>query len=84
MAGSGGHPRLRTLVLRPIGEGQLRHRLLAGLGIALALSTSLVPPALAGTLTVVDPVESAPAAVPGSEPGAMRDWVQLMWNPLDR
>jgi hypothetical protein len=62
----------------------LRHRLLAGLGLALALSTSLVPPSLAGTVTIVDPAERTPIAVPGSEPGVLRDWVQLMWNPVSR
>jgi hypothetical protein len=59
-------------------------RILAGLGIALALGTCLVLPALAGTVTVVDPAERVPTAVPGSEPGAMRGWVQLVWNPIDR
>ena len=62
----------------------MRHRLLAGFGIALALSTSLVTPATAGTVTIVDPAAAAPAAVPGSEAGAMRDWVQLVWNPVAR
>lgn len=63
----------------------MRHRrLLAGLGIALALSTSFVPAALAGTVTLVDPSESAAVAVPGSEAGVMRSWVQLVWNPLSR
>jgi len=62
----------------------LRHRLWAGLGIALALSTSLATPALAGKVTLVDPAESAAAVVPGSEPGVLRDWVQLVWNPVDR
>jgi hypothetical protein len=60
-------------------------RILAGLGIALALSASLVSlSAVAGTVSVVDPAEQAPVAVPGSEPGAMRDWVQLVWNPIGR
>lgn len=62
----------------------MRHRLWAGLGIALALSTSLATPALAGKVTLVDPAESAAAVVPGSEPGVLRDWVQLVWNPVDR
>jgi hypothetical protein len=62
----------------------LRHRLLAGLGIALALSTCLVPASLAGTVTLVDPAEMTPTAIPGSEPGALRDWVQLVWNPVAR
>jgi hypothetical protein len=62
----------------------VRHRLLAGFGIALALSTCLVPQSLAGTVTIVDPAESTPAAIPGSEPGVMRDWVQLVWNPVAR
>ena len=62
----------------------MRHRFLAGLGIVLALSTCLVPPTLAGTVTLVDPAESVPAAIPGSEPGAVRDWVQLVWNPVAR
>jgi len=62
----------------------LRHRLLARLGIALALGTCLVPPSLAGTVMVVDPAERAPTTSPGSEPGAMRDWVQLVWNPIGR
>jgi hypothetical protein len=57
---------------------------LAGLGIALALSTCLVPPSSAGTVTLVDPAETASTAIPGSEPGAPRDWVQLMWNPIAR
>ena len=62
----------------------MRHRLWAGLGIALALSTSLATPALAGKVTLVDPAESAAAVVPGSEPSVLRDWVQLVWNPVDR
>ncbi len=60
-------------------------RILAGLSVALALSSSLVPPgAIAGTMSIVDPAERAPTAVPGSEPGVMRDWVQLVWNPIGR
>ncbi len=63
----------------------MHNRILAGLGIALILSTSLVPPtALAATVTLVDPAAQAPAAIPGSEPGLMRDWVQLVWNPVAR
>ena len=63
----------------------MRHRrLLAGLGIALALSTALVAPALAGTVSLVDPAERIPTAVPGGEPGMLRDWVQLVWNPVAR
>lgn len=63
----------------------MRHRRLALLLSAVLLSTSLVPAAaLAGTVTLVDPAESAPVAVPGSEAGAMRDWVQLVWNPISR
>jgi hypothetical protein len=67
-------------------EGRLQHRrILAGLGIALALSTSLAPlPAFAGTVTLVDPAEQTPIAVPGSEAGVLRYWVQLVWNPLTR
>ncbi|OJX55352.1 MAG: hypothetical protein BGO81_08730 [Devosia sp. 66-22] len=48
------------------------------------MSTSLATPALAGKVTLVDPAESAAAVVPGSEPGVLRDWVQLVWNPVDR
>lgn len=62
----------------------MRHRFLAGFGIALALTTSLVPPSVAGTVTIVNPAGQAPAAVPGSEPGTLRDWVQLVWNPTSR
>ncbi|HZY69115.1 MAG TPA: hypothetical protein VFE52_11025, partial [Devosia sp.] len=60
------------------------HRLLRGLGLALVLGTSLVAPALAGTVTALPPAEQSPAAVPGSEPAALRDWVQLVWNPMTR
>lgn len=64
----------------------MRHRhLLAGLGLALAMGTALVPAgAWAGTVTRVDPATVRPLAVPGSEPGAERSWVQLMWNPVSR
>ncbi|MEO7221804.1 MAG: hypothetical protein ABIY37_04970 [Devosia sp.] len=63
----------------------MRHRrILAGLGIALALGTSLMTPALAGTVTAVEDDDRAPTAVPGSEPAIMRDWVQLVWNPIGR
>jgi hypothetical protein len=62
----------------------LRHRILASLGIALALTTCLAPPVLAGAVMVVDPAERVPTAIPGTEPGAMRGWVQLVWNPIDR
>ncbi len=63
----------------------MRHRLLAGLSLALVLSSSLVPfTALGGTVTSVDPAERVPAAVPGSEPGMLRHWVQLVWNPVTR
>ena len=56
-------------------------RITAAIGIALALSTSLVPlSAIAGTVSVVDPAERALVAIPGSEAGVMRDWVQLVWN----
>jgi hypothetical protein len=62
-----------------------QRRITAAIGIALALGTSLVPlGALAGTVTLVDPAEQAAVAVPGSEAGVMRDWVQLVWNPLSR
>lgn len=62
-----------------------QRRITAAIGIALALGTSLVPlGAIAGTVTLVDPAEQAAVAVPGSEAGVMRDWVQLVWNPLSR
>jgi hypothetical protein len=62
-----------------------QRRITAAIGIALALGTSLVPlGAIAGTVTLVDPAETVPVAVPGSEAGVMRDWVQLVWNPLSR
>ncbi len=62
----------------------MRHRHLSLLLSAVLLSTSLVPHAFAGTVTLVDPAEHVPVAVPGSEPGVMRDWVQLVWNPVSR
>jgi hypothetical protein len=64
----------------------LRHRqLLAGLGLALALGTALVPAAgWAGTVSRLDPAALRPLAVPGSAPGVERHWVQLMWNPVSR
>lgn len=61
----------------------MHHRLLAHLGMALALSSCLVPPAVAGTVTLIED-ERAPAAIPGGEPGVMRHWVQLVWNPVRR
>ena len=62
-----------------------QRRITAAIGIALALGTSLAPLAAhAGTVTLVDPAETVPVAVPGSEIGVMRDWVQLVWNPLSR
>lgn len=62
----------------------MRHRLLAGLGIALALGTSLVSMSFAGTVALVDPAQNIPAAIPGTEPGQLRSWVQLVWNPKTR
>ncbi|MEO6015394.1 MAG: hypothetical protein ABIQ30_17635 [Devosia sp.] len=60
-------------------------RISAFLALALALSTSLVPVAsLAGTVTLVGPEERAPLAYPGSAEGALRNWVQLVWNPTSR
>ncbi len=58
-------------------------RICAVLALALAASTSLVPlPAMAGTVTRVDPAATLPLAVPGSAPGELRSWVQLVWNPV--
>jgi hypothetical protein len=64
----------------------LQHqRISAAFALALALTTSLVPAAaLGGTVTLVDPASMAPIAAPGSEAGAMRSWVQLVWNPVAR
>ncbi len=51
----------------------------------LALSTALTPLAsVAGTVTPVELADAQPMAVPGSEAGAMRSWVQLVWNPVSR
>jgi hypothetical protein len=61
----------------------MTRRVSAVLAVALALSTSLVPMApRAGTVALIDPASVAPRAVPGSEAGALRHWVQLVWNPL--
>lgn len=55
--------------------------------LALVLSTSLVPPGvlptLAGALSRIEP-PPAVVAMPGSEAGALRTWVQLVWNPATR
>ena len=55
--------------------------------LALALSTSLVSPiapAFAGTVERIAPAPVIPAAYPGTEPGAFRTWVQLVWNSAAR
>ena len=53
----------------------MRHRHLSLLLSAVMLSTSLVPPALAGTVMPVDPAEHAATAVPGGEAGVPVDHV---------
>ncbi len=56
-----------------------------GLALALALTTAFTPlVSMAGTVTPVELPSMQPAAVPGSEPGELRSWVQLVWNPLTR
>lgn len=61
------------------------HCRLSAIALALALGSSLVPlaPALAGTIETL-PAPAAPATYPGAEPGALRTWVQLVWNPQAR
>lgn len=59
-------------------------RTLANLALALALTTSLVAPSLAGTVSLVDPASLSSIAYPGSADGALRNWVQLVWNPTTR
>jgi len=54
---------------------------------ALVLSTSLCPsiaPSFAATVEHLPPAPSKPATYPGAEPGALRTWVQLVWNPVTR
>ena len=63
----------------------MRIRQLSAIGLALALTTSLVPlPALAATVEQIAPAPQTPATYPGAEPGQFRTWVQLVWNPLTR
>jgi hypothetical protein len=66
--------------------GKLMRRRHLSLLLSVVLSSTCLVPlnGIAGTVTLVDPAESAPVAVPGSEAGAMRDWVQLVWNPISR
>lgn len=55
--------------------------------MALALSTSLcasVAPSLAASVEQLPSAPSAPAIYPGAEQGALRTWVQLVWNPVTR
>jgi hypothetical protein len=60
-------------------------RVTAGLALALAISTALTPlSGIAGTVTPVEIGAEQPAAVPGAEPGALRNWVQLVWDPVGR
>ncbi len=59
--------------------GKLTH-----LALALVLTTSLVAPSLAGTVTPVDPTSLTATVWPGSAAGALRSWVQLVWNPTSR
>lgn len=54
------------------------------LALALVLTTSLVAPSLAGAVTLVDPASFSSTVWPGSGPGEMRSWVQLVWNPVTR
>jgi hypothetical protein len=55
------------------------------LAAVLAISTALTPlGAGAGSVTPVEMPVGQPAAIPGGETGAMRSWVQLVWNPVSR
>lgn len=54
------------------------------LALVLALGTALAAPAVAGTVTPVDPASLNSTAWPGSADGALRSWVQLVWNPVTR
>ena len=63
----------------------MRHqRSLAHLALALVLTTGLVAPSFAGTVSLVDPASLTSTAYPGSAEGAERNWVQLVWNPVTR
>jgi hypothetical protein len=62
------------------------HRRLSRLLLGVALAAAwlpLAPAAFAGTVERAEPI-AVSAAVPGSEPGAFRTWVQLVWNPATR
>ena len=62
-------------------------RRLSAIALALVISTSLVPatwPAFAATIEQIAPAPQTPAIYPGAEPGALRTWVQLVWNPTSR
>ena len=60
-------------------------RQMTAIGLALVLSTSLVPlPVLAATVEQLAPTPKIPATYPGAEPGQFRTWVQLVWNPQTR
>src|SRR5690606_23026379 len=73
---------LPSIISRPIREERVgARRRLQGLAVALALSLSAWP-AMAGTVTAIEAVQATPRAYPGSETGAMRDWVQLVWDPV--
>lgn len=54
--------------------------------LALVVTTSLVPAGPSALAASVEPLPppAAHAVVPGSEPGAFRTWVQLVWNPHTR
>ena len=55
--------------------------------MALVLSTSLcapLAPSFAATVEQLAPAPITPATYPGAEQGALRTWVQLVWNPITR
>ena len=65
----------------------MRYRPAVGLALALLVSTSLViptVPAIAGSIEALVPAPASPVTTPGAEPGAVRTWVQLVWNPKTR